>query len=93
MNCGSYIWERDIGLLSQGNGDAEAVLGITGRRGHICKENYYKEKMQCQKITRSGRCYYMGKQGWVRVYPRSVDCRCRELLAMKGYGGVMCNWP
>ena len=69
MICGSYIWEWDIGSLSLGNGDAEAVLGITGKRGHICEENYYKEKMQCQKITRSGRLYYTGKQGQVRVYP------------------------
>jgi len=37
--------------------------------GRIHKENYYKEKMQCQKIMRSGRLYYMGKQGQVRVYP------------------------
>ena len=93
MICRSYIWERDIGLLSWGNGDAEAVLGITGRRGHIHKENYYKEKMQCRKITRSGRLYYMGKQGRVRVYPRSVDHRCRKLLVVKGNSGMICNWP
>ena len=92
MICRSYIQERDIGLLSWGNGDAEAVSGITGRPGRIRKGNYYKGKMQCQKITRSGRCYYMGKQGWVRVYPRSVDRRCQELLTAKGYSSVMHNW-
>ena len=91
MNRRSYIRERDKGLLSQENGDMEAVSGIMGRRGRIHKENYYKEKMQCQEITRSGRLYYMGKQGWVGVYPRSMDCGCRELLAAKGYGR-MCNW-
>ena len=81
MNRRSYIWEWDIGLLSWGNGDVEAVSGITGRQGHINKENYYKEKMQCRKITRSRRRYYTGKQGRVRVYPRSVDRGCWELLA------------
>jgi len=93
MNRRSYIRERDIGLLSRGNGDAEAVSGIMGRRGRIRKENYYKGKMQCRKITRSGRLYYTGKQGQVGVYPRSVDHGCRELLAAKGYGGGMRNWP
>ena len=93
MNRRSYIWEWDIGLLSWENGDAEAVSGIMGRQGHIRKENYYKEKMLCQKITRSRRLYYTGKQGQVGVYPRSVDHRCRELYTAKGFGGVMCNWP
>jgi len=65
MNRGSYIREQDIGLLSWENGDAEAVSGITGRWGCIRKENYYKGKMQCREITRSGRLYYTGKQGRV----------------------------
>jgi len=50
----------------QGSG---SCVGDMGKRGQIHKENYYKEKMQCQKITRSGRLYYKEKQGWVGVYP------------------------
>ena len=60
-----------------------SCVGDMGKRGHIHKVNYYKEKMQCRKITRSGGRYYMGKQGRVGVYPRSVDHGCWELYAMK----------
>ena len=79
-------------ITKSGKWGCGSCVRDNGEVGHICKENYYKEKMQCWKITRSGRCYYMGKQGQVRVYPRSVDRRCRELLATKEYSGMMRNW-
>ena len=80
-------------ITKSGEWGCGSCVGDMGKRGWIRKENYYKEQMQCWRIIRSGRLYYTGKQGRARVYPRSVDHGCRELLAVKGYSGGMRNWP